>query len=74
MNEFGSFGKLLVILGAMIMLLGVVILLAGKIPGIGRLPGDIYIRRGNFVFYFPLMTSIILSIILTIILALFGRR
>jgi len=43
------------------------------IPGVGRLPGDVYIRRGNFVFYFPLMTSIILSVAITIILSLLRR-
>ena len=47
---------------------------SGKVPWIGRLPGDIYIERGNFRFYFPLATSILLSIVLTVILSLFWRR
>ena len=74
MGEFGSFGKILMILGGVIFLIGGIMLLAGKIPYIGRLPGDIYIRRENFTFYFPLATGIILSIVLTIVLNLFFRR
>jgi hypothetical protein len=46
----------------------------GKIPLIGRLPGDIYIRKGDFTFYFPLATSILISILLTLLFSLFGRR
>ncbi len=61
----------MIVLGGIFLLLGTV---AGKVPWIGRLPGDIYIRRGNWSFYFPLATSILLSIILTLILSLFGRR
>jgi len=74
LGEFGSFGKILMILGAAIFLIGGFMLLAGKIPFIGRLPGDIYIRRENFTFYFPLVTGIVLSIVLTIVLNLFFRR
>ncbi len=43
------------------------------VPGVGRLPGDIYFRRGNFSFYFPLMTSIIVSIVITIVLSMLRR-
>lgn len=56
------------------MVLGAIIWLGGKAPGIGKLPGDIIIKRGNFTFYFPLATSILLSVILSVILALFRRR
>jgi hypothetical protein len=63
-------GKLLVWIGLGIAALGVLIMFG--LP-LGRLPGDIYVRRGNFSFYFPLATSIILSIILTLILAFFRR-
>ena len=63
-------GRLLVFLGLGIAALGLLIMLGAPI---GRLPGDIYVRRGNFSFYFPLATSIILSIILTLILAFFRR-
>jgi Protein of unknown function (DUF2905) len=71
-------GKILLGLGAVMVILGGVLLLAGnlsgKVPWIGRLPGDIYIERGNFRFYFPLATSILVSIILTLVLTLIGRR
>ena len=63
-------GKTLVFLGLGIAALGLLIM-AG-VP-IGRLPGDFYIRRDNFSFYFPLTTSILLSIIITLILAFFRR-
>jgi hypothetical protein len=63
-------GKTLVWLGLAIAALGLLVM-AG-VP-FGRLPGDIAIRRGNFSFYFPLATSIILSIILTLLLAFFRR-
>ncbi|MEW6173124.1 MAG: DUF2905 domain-containing protein [Bacillota bacterium] len=74
MEPVQSFGKLLLVAGAFLFLVGAVVLLIGKIPGAGRLPGDIYYQRGNFSFYFPVVTCILLSIILTIILNLFVRR
>jgi len=67
-------GKLLIVFGVLIAVIGVVIVLAGRLPWIGWLPGDIYVRRGNFTFYFPLATSILVSIVLTLIFWLFGRR
>jgi hypothetical protein len=63
-------GKTLVFLGLGVAFLGLLIMVG--VP-IGQLPGDIYVKRGNFSFYFPLTTSIILSIILTLIFALFRR-
>jgi uncharacterized protein HemY len=54
-------------------LVGVALLLAARLPWLGRLPGDIVIKRENFTFYFPLATSIIISVILTLILWLFRR-
>jgi hypothetical protein len=74
MNEFSGLGKILVIVGAVMAAIGVLIWLGGKIPGIGRLPGDILIKRGNFTFYFPIVTSILLSIVLSIIMALLRRK
>jgi hypothetical protein len=67
-------GKALVILGLVIALAGLVMLVAGRVPWIGRLPGDIHIQRGNWSFYFPLGTSIVLSVLLTLLFWLFGRR
>ena len=63
-------GRMLVLIGLAIAGLGLLIMVG--VP-LGRLPGDFAIRRGNFSFYFPLATSIILSIILTLILACFRR-
>jgi len=63
-------GKTLVIVGLGIAALGLVMMLG--LP-LGRLPGDFQMRRGNFSFYFPLATSIVLSIVLTLLFALFRR-
>ncbi len=49
-------------------------LVAGRVPFLGRLPGDIAVQRGNWSFYFPLATSILLSLVLTVVLNLFARR
>jgi uncharacterized membrane protein YkgB len=73
MFGFGGLGKMLILLGVFIILIGVLLLIGEKIPWIGRLPGDIVIRRKNFTFYFPLATSILLSIILTLLLTLFRK-
>jgi len=67
-------GKSLLILGVVIAVIGGLLLLAGKIPWLGRLPGDILIAKKNFTFYFPLATSIVLSLIITLLFWLFGRK
>jgi hypothetical protein len=67
-------GKILIALGLLIALAGVVLVLVGRVPWIGRLPGDMHIQRGNFTFYFPLATSLLLSVVLTLIFYLVGRR
>jgi hypothetical protein len=64
--------KTLIVLGVGIAVFGVLLYFGGRL-GIGKLPGDIYIRRGNFTFYFPIVTSIIASIILTLVFALLRR-
>ena len=69
-----SLARVLIVFGVVLALLGGLLLLAGKIPLLGRLPGDIIIRRENWSFYFPLTTSILLSILLTLLFSLFGRR
>ena len=74
MQGFDSFGKLLIMFGLILAAVGGVILLVGRVQFIGRLPGDIYIQRKNFTFYFPLATSILLSIILTLLFSFFSRR
>ena len=69
-----SLGRFLLIFGAVLIILGLVLTFAGKIPWIGRLPGDIRIERENVSFYFPIVTCVILSVILTLLLNLFWRR
>jgi hypothetical protein len=66
-------GKMLIVAGIILISMGLLFLFAGKIPFLGRLPGDISIQRERFSFYFPITTSIIISIILTILFAIFRR-
>ena len=70
-NLSGNLGRLLVIFGLLLVVIGALLIFAPKIPWIGRLPGDIVIRRENFTFYFPVATCILLSILLTIFLRIF---
>lgn len=76
MNGFGSLGRMLVAAGALLLVIGALLLVVDRFPGlrIGRLPGDIRIERGNFTFYFPLATSIAVSLVLTLLLWLWNRR
>ena len=71
MNEVG---KLLIVSGLLAALAGVALVLVGRLPRIGRLPGDIEVHRGNWTFYFPLATSILVSVVLTLVFWLIGRR
>lgn len=73
MTPFFEMARLFIIIGIIFLIVGLFLLLLGKIPQIGRLPGDIYIKKENFTFYFPIVTSIILSIILTILFNLFRK-
>lgn len=66
-------GKLLIVLGVVLIALGALLHVTGRIPWLGRLPGDIVIRREQFTFYFPLGTSILLSLAITLLLWLFRR-
>jgi hypothetical protein len=66
-------GKALVVFGLILVVLGALLWGLGGIPMIGRLPGDIYVRRGNFTFYFPITTAIIISVVLSLVLALLRR-
>ncbi len=69
-----AIGKLLIILGGVIVVVGVILTLARHIPYLGRLPGDLFIERGSFKIYFPITTSIVISIVLTILANLLLRR
>ena len=70
----GDFGKLLVLFGLILLALGLLFWLGGQFLNLGRLPGDVVIRKGNFTFYFPLMTSLVLSLLLTLLLNWLARR
>lgn len=72
-QEFQQFGKILIFGGILIIILGIFFLFGDKIPLIGRLPGDFYIKKKNFTFYFPLATSIILSLLISLILYLLKK-
>jgi len=74
MSGFFSMGKLVLLGGLVLVCLGILMMAAGKLFNLGRLPGDIFIQRGNFSFYFPLVSSIILSIVLTVVLNIIFRR
>ena len=73
-GNMSPLGRSLIMLGLAIAALGVLVSVAGKIPYLGRLPGDIYIKRGHFTFYFPLTTGILVSLILTILIRLMSRK
>jgi len=66
-------GKTLIFIGIMLIALGLFLNFNGKIPFLGKLPGDIYIKRDNFSFYFPVTTCIVISIIISIILKFFKK-
>ncbi|HEX8949855.1 MAG TPA: DUF2905 domain-containing protein [Dissulfurispiraceae bacterium] len=74
MDGLQHIGKALIVIGILLVVIGGLLMLSGKVPWLGRLPGDIVVQRKNFTFDFPLATSILLSILLTLILWLIGRK
>ena len=73
MFGLGALGKMLILLGVLIIVIGFLLLVGEKIPWIGKLPGDIIIRKEKFSFYFPITTCIIISIILTLLFTLLRK-
>jgi len=69
-----TISKALIIFGIIFILAGIAFQFGPRIPWLGRLPGDIYIKRENFSFFFPLTTCIIISIVGSLIFYLFGKR
>ena len=67
-------GKMLIIFGVAAIIIGGILMLSGKVTGLGRLPGDILVQKKNFTFYFPLATSILISVLLTLIFWLIKKR
>ncbi|MCD6413907.1 MAG: DUF2905 domain-containing protein [Elusimicrobia bacterium] len=68
-----NFGKLIIVAGIVLIVVGAAISVLPKIPFIGKLPGDITIKKGHFTFYFPIATSILVSAILTILFRIFKK-
>jgi len=69
-----DWGRVLLVLGLLLAAAGAVLLFAGRIPGLGRLPGDLVVQRGRWTLYFPVTTMILISIVLTVLLNLFFRK
>jgi len=74
MFDFSNLGRILLVIGLVIAGIGLVLIFAGKIPWFGRLPGDFFWRGKNVSLYFPLATSILVSLVLTLILWFIHRR
>ncbi len=69
----GSMGRTLIGIGVILIGIGCLVMLAPKLPWLGRLPGDIAIKKESFSFYFPLTTSILISVVLSLLMWLFRR-
>jgi DUF2905 family protein len=74
MIPFSGFGKLLILVGVILIVIGAAIVVVDRVPWLGRLPGDIYIERRHFTFFFPITTSILVSAILSLLLYIVSRR
>ena len=72
-DTFQNLGKLLIVLGSIMVVVGVVLFFFNKIPYLGKLPGDILIQKKNVTFYFPIVTSIVLSILLSLVFYFINR-
>lgn len=73
MQELSGLGRVLIIGGIVMIAAGLMIVFWNKIPFIGKLPGDIIVKKENFTFYFPIVTSILLSLIISLILYFFRK-
>lgn len=71
--ELQPLGRALIIFGVILTAFGLILLVVPKIPWVGRLPGDIFIQRERFTFYFPLVSCLFASLILSLVFWLFGR-
>jgi hypothetical protein len=76
MSGLGGIGRTLLLFGVILAVVGLLLIVAERFPGlrVGRLPGDISVERGNYRFYFPLATSIVVSVVLSLLFWVFGRR
>lgn len=69
-----SFGKVLVFAGIFLILVGILVTFSGKIPWLGKLPGDILIQKKGFSLYFPITTSIVISVVISLVLMLIRKK
>ncbi len=69
----GDIAKIIILLGVFLVVIGVILLFIGKVPFLGKLPGDVVIKKDHFTFYVPLASSIIISILISLILYLIGK-
>lgn len=67
-------GKTFILFGGVLLVVGLLLFAAGKFPFLGKLPGDIFIQKKNFTLYFPLATSIVISVILSLVFWLLSKR
>jgi len=67
-------GRSIITIGIVLVIVGFLVMVAGKIPGMGKLPGDIFIKKENFSFYFPLTTCILLSILFSMFMYFYGKK
>jgi Protein of unknown function (DUF2905) len=74
MTPLNALGKLLMVLGGLLLIIGAAVVLLDKLPWFGRLPGDIYVQRPDVTFFFPITTSILISVILSLVVYLLSRR
>ena len=74
MDNISSIGRMMVLFGLALTAIGAVLMFAGRVPWVGRLPGDIYIQKKNFSLFFPVMTFILVSIILSLLINLFRHK
>jgi len=74
MFDIQSLGKMLVVFGSVLVVMGLIFIFGGKISWLGRLPGDIIVKREGFQFYFPVTTSILVSLIISALLYIIGRK
>lgn len=65
-----DFGRVVIIIGVILIIVGAIFLVAGKVPFLGKLPGDILVKRENFAFYAPIASAILISILLSIVLTI----
>lgn len=73
MFDLGSIGRIMLVIGGLIFFIGLILTLGGKVPFLGRLPGDVRIQQEGFSCYFPIVTSIVLSILLSLLLNIILR-